>query len=144
LRFSDLLNLKEENLHQDGNDSTYLKLKMQKTKDFIFLPVQSLYEGKPLNLLCKYINNDKEFILPQLTNQHVNRSLKIIGRLANTSKPITFHMSRHTFGTDLLNKGLPIESVQKLMGHKKLQQTQEYAKLLNLTVIKQLNQVFNQ
>ncbi|MBK8700935.1 MAG: tyrosine-type recombinase/integrase [Saprospiraceae bacterium] len=39
------------------------------------------------------------------------------------------HAIRHTFGTTLINKGAPITSIAKLMGHGSIKTTEIYAKL---------------
>ena len=44
-------------------------------------------------------------------------------------------MARHTFATTItLTNGVPIESVSKMLGHKKMQTTQHYAKILDKRV----------
>lgn len=46
--------------------------------------------------------------------------------------PITFHGLRHTFATTMtLGKGVPIESVSKMLGHTNIQTTQIYARITN-------------
>lgn len=46
--------------------------------------------------------------------------------------PITFHLARHTFATTMtLGKGVPIESVSKMLGHTNIQTTQIYARITN-------------
>ena len=64
--------------------------------------------------------------------------------------PITFHQSRHTFGTLALSKGMPIESVSRVLGHTNIVTTQIYAKITtqkldnDLTIFgNKLNQSFN-
>ena len=39
------------------------------------------------------------------------------------------HLFRHTFATKALNQGIPIEIVQILLGHSKIETTQIYEKL---------------
>jgi site-specific recombinase XerD len=50
---------------------------------------------------------------------------------------VTPHRLRHTFATQLINHGLPIEAVRKLLGHQTLNMTQHYARLYDATVKQQ-------
>lgn len=45
------------------------------------------------------------------------------------AQPITFHCSRHGFATLALSKGMPIESVSRVLGHTNIVTTQLYAKI---------------
>ena len=45
------------------------------------------------------------------------------------ASPCIFHMLRHTFGTLALSKGMPIESVSRVLGHTNIVTTQIYAKI---------------
>jgi site-specific recombinase XerD len=47
------------------------------------------------------------------------------------------HRLRHTFATRLVNHGLPLEAVRKLLGHTTLHMTQHYARLYDTTVQRQ-------
>ena len=44
---------------------------------------------------------------------------------------VLFHCSRHTFATMTLSKGVPIESVSKMLGHTNIKTTQIYARITN-------------
>mgnify|MGYP002149767839 CR=1 FL=1 len=76
------------------------------------------------------INEDK--LLPILSNQKMNSYLKEIGDLCGIDKNLTFHLARHTFATTItLAKGVPIETVSKMLGHTNIQTTQIYARITN-------------
>ena len=58
--------------------------------------------------------------------------LKEIADLCGIKKNITFHLARHTFATTTtLSKGVPIETVSKLLGHTNIKTTQIYARITN-------------
>ncbi len=47
------------------------------------------------------------------------------------------HQLRHTLATQLVNQGMPLPSVGKLLGHRSLNTTQHYARLFEHTVKEQ-------
>lgn len=51
-------------------------------------------------------------------------------------KKITHHNFRHTYDTLLLNKGVDIYTVSKMLGHTKIETTMIYAKVLSETRVK--------
>ena len=61
----------------------------------------------------------------------VNRRIKKIAQRCSIEKPISFHVSRHSFAVLALNYGMPIESVSKILGHTNITTTQIYAKVTN-------------
>ncbi|MEJ7678027.1 MAG: site-specific integrase [Segetibacter sp.] len=92
-----------------------------------------------LAIIEKYRDHPKVCLsgksLPMLSNQKINAYLKEIADVCGIKKEITFHVARHTFATTVtLSNGVPIESVSKMLGHKKLQTTQLYAKVLDCKV----------
>lgn len=62
-------------------------------------------------------------------NNNLRAALKIIGICKD--KYITFHSSRHTFCVNSLTLGMPIETVQNVMGHSNLNTTLIYAKIVD-------------
>lgn len=61
-----------------------------------------------------------------ILNLHVPKWLNSAG----ISKHITFHQSRHSFGTSIcLTQGVPIETLSQMMGHRNIKTTQIYAEI---------------
>ncbi|MDR2854344.1 MAG: site-specific integrase [Prevotellaceae bacterium] len=140
LRFSDISAISKENLKQkDGG--VWLETTMQKTNQPIKIPLYLLNNGKPIELLTKYKNPERNYFFDELTNQYTNRALKEIAKLAGINKRVTFHTARHTCATFLLYKGVAVTTVQKILGHKKLQTTQIYSKVMDLTMINELSKI---
>lgn len=50
---------------------------------------------------------------------------------AGINKHITFHCARHTFAIMMLDAGVDLYTLSKLMGHKSIESTQVYAKILD-------------
>jgi integrase/recombinase XerD len=72
----------------------------------------------------------KETVFYPISNQEVNRSLKIIAGICDIKRELTFHLARHTFATTItLMNGVPIESISKMLGHSKLSTTMIYARV---------------
>lgn len=72
--------------------------------------------------------------LPRMDNADYNHELKTIGLLAQTSLPLHSHLARHTFATWMLSNGVKVENLRRMLGHKNIQQTMRYAKVLAQSV----------
>ena len=65
----------------------------------------------------------------------MNAYIKEIADLCGITKNLSFHVARHTFATTVtLTNGVPIESVSKMLGHKNIQSTQHYARIVDKKV----------
>lgn len=140
LRFSDLTALTRDHIvTEDGKK--WIVLKMQKTKELLRIPIYLLFDGKCIEIIERYATSENKLIFDDFTNQYVNRCLKEIAQISGINKTITFHTARHTQATYLLYKGVPVTTVQKLLGHKKLQTTQIYTKVMDRTIVNDLQGV---
>jgi integrase/recombinase XerD len=59
--------------------------------------------------------------------------VKYLERAGLSHKGYTLHCLRHTYATDLLNARMPLEILEKLMGHRSLEVTRRYARLKDKT-----------
>ncbi|HUB16102.1 MAG TPA: tyrosine-type recombinase/integrase [Acetobacteraceae bacterium] len=57
---------------------------------------------------------------------HIRSRIKALGREAGLSRKVTPHMLRHTAATSLLEAGVDIRLVQRLLGHQSIATTQIY------------------
>lgn len=136
LRYSDFVRLTSANLTNMGQEC-WLTFRSVKTGTDVRLPLFLLFEGKGLAILEKYGKRLEAFFhLPD--NSNVNKSLRLLGRMAGIDKRISFHTARHTNATLLIYKGINITTVQKLLGHKSVRTTQIYANVMDLTIVHDL------
>lgn len=84
------------------------------------------------------IANKYDYQLPVISNQRYNGYLKEIAAICNIDKDLHSHIGRHTAACYLLNKGLSIEVVSRILGHTNTRMTRHYAKLLDESVFKEL------
>jgi site-specific recombinase XerD len=71
-------------------------------------------------------------VLPTPSNQKMNAYMKEIAAVCGIDKVLTTHLARHTFATTTtLSKGVPIETVSKMLGHTNIETTQIYARITN-------------
>ena len=127
LAYIDVRNLTKENIRISFDDKPWIMTARQKTDTAVNVPLLKV----PQAILKKYEGKlPNGLLLPVLSNQKLNSYLKEIGDLCGISKNITFHLARHTFATTMtLAKGVPIESVSKMLGHTNIQTTQIYARI---------------
>ena len=139
LRFSDLKQLKNENLIEQR---TKISLKTEKTGELVVIPLNQ----KVKEILQKY-----DGVPPQvLTNQKMNEYLKEIGdwagiketvmlnctkggvRMHETYKKyelITTHTARRSFATNAYLSDIPTISIMKITGHRTEKSFMKYIKI---------------
>ncbi len=137
LRFSDFCQLKQSNFIK-VNGKKWLHFKSIKTGIELRLPLHLLFEGKALAILDKY--NIAEFASLG-SNSEVNKCLAQITMMARIKKHVTYHTARHTCATLLIHQGVPITTVQKLLGHTSVKTTEIYSEILSSTILRDLKAI---
>lgn len=107
--------------------SNILQLNRHKTKT----PYIVRLHPRVIEILHRY-----DYTIPYIDMVSYNRCIAIMTRDVGVKAHITSHCARHTFATTFgLNAGVPIEVLARMLGHKNIQTTQIYAKMLPATVI---------
>lgn len=158
LRFSDVVELQWK--HYNEEDARIIK-KIRKTRKQHSFKIGN----KALEILKKYKSKDttlediifpfadideryfkdieyREYILKRATSLSYCHMTHISKKL-NFPFKLSFHVSRHTYATRALNKGMRIEHVSKLLQHSNLGVTQIYARIINEELDKAVDKYIN-
>ena len=128
LRLSDMYRLAPMHIFKtpDGQGE-YIDMEMQKTEKPVIIPLSE--EAK--RWMPKPKGRDIPFFDIPTTQTVIGRALRKWAKDAGIDKHISFHCSRHTFGTMMLTLGADLYTTSKLMGHTNLQTTEIYAKIVD-------------
>ncbi len=127
LRWSDIVNLRWENV-QKLEKYTRIVFKQQKTGGIEYLDLTP----QAGEIIEKHRDNGEENVFTNLTTiQYARSYVTAWVKSAGIKKHITFHCARHTFATMLLTLDVNLHTVQKLLGHKSLETTEIYARLVD-------------
>lgn len=137
LRFSDFCQLNYSNFAKI-NGKKWLHFKSIKTGIELRLPLHLLFEGKALAILDRY-EITKFSCLG--SNAETNKALAQITGMARIKKHVTYHTARHTCATLLIHQGVPITTVQKLLGHTSVKTTEIYSEILSNTIVRDLKAI---
>jgi len=113
-------------LKSDHFDGKYIKLKMNKTGDFLHIPIPQHVLDVLQPRMATYA------LFPPLKSDRQRRNcVKNIQRLFEPDfvrkNNINLHTFRHTYAHNMLNKGVPKEVLQTLLGHRSIKTTEIYA-----------------
>ena len=138
LAYIDVANLTPDHI-VTMDDKRWIMTKRQKTS----VETNVLLLDIPRAIIAKYSHKTYRDgkLFPVLTNQKTNSYLKEIADLCEIKKKLTFHLARHTFATMSLSKGVPIESVSKMLGHTNIRTTQIYARITNKKIEHDMEQL---
>lgn len=136
LSFADLTSFNvKKHLKKDKEGNAYIFKERTKTNVEANIPLLEI----PKEILEKYY-----YSLPTLSNQKYNSYLKEIQDVCSIKKTLHSHLCRHTCATLLLNNGVSLLTVSKILGHANTKITEQtYAKLLTTTIIDEVKSIEN-
>ena len=131
LSHADVVKLTHADIYTDDNGDRWIIDRRQKTGTQFrvkLLPVAAMLYDRYKDM---HLSGDRVFPLKGTYNT-LNMSLRHVARHAGLSFNPTIHLARHTFATTVtLTQGVPLETVSKMLGHKRITTTQIYAKITN-------------
>ena len=131
LAYCDMKEFDYSTMTEQHTDYCYIDGSRMKTGSKFFTPILP----PAMEVLKKY-----NFKLHVISNQKINDYCDIIKERLNINKSITCHIARHSFATLMLSYGIPMEQVQRMLGHKNITTTQIYGKILKANVEKNVTQ----
>lgn len=139
LAFIDVSELRPEHIVPDNEGNMWIRKARTKTKVMCNIPLLDI----PLQIIEKYkehpLCQKKGVLLPVLCNQKMNSYLKEISDFCGIKKNLTTHTGRHTFSTVVaLANNVSLENVAKMLGHTSTKMTQRYAKVLDQSILRDM------
>jgi len=128
LRASEVINLKKQDLNF-SESLIHIKLAKGKKDRFVKIPEKLKEE---LESYCKLTN--EEILFPsnrggRLTKKTIGKIVENAAKKAGIEKEVYPHLLRHSFATHLLESGVDLRIIQKLLGHSDIKTTQIYTQI---------------
>ncbi len=158
LRFGDVIELKWENYNPKEQKITKIirKTRRQHSIKMGNVAIEILKKYKTANskqgdIIFPFANIDEDYFNDREQRRiTVQRAIALsrmylskFGKRLELPFNLSFHISRHTFATRALNKGMRIEHVSKLMDHSDIGITQVYAKIISSELDKAVDKYIN-
>lgn len=140
LSFVDIKELTTDDI-VEVNGEKWILSKRHKTK----IPFQVKLLDIPLQIIKRYEPfQENKLVFPNLNLNYwsICKPLKKMIKECGIDKDISFHCSRHGFATLALSKGMPIESVSRVLGHTNIVTTHLQVQLLLLSLHQLNNQEY--
>jgi len=138
LGFKEMVNLKKKQITVEFDGELWINIYRQKTKKDFKAPL--LPKAK---VIMEQYSNDSDKVFPSVSNTHFNGYLKEIANVIGIEFNLTHHIARKTFAsTVLLYNDVPMEIVSRLLGHSKLQTTQDhYGKVVEKRISEEMEKL---
>jgi integrase len=126
LAYVDIHRLYPHHIEKTTEGRLYIRKQRVKTNVEAFIPLHPVAE----QILMLYnTTDDSQPVFPLPVRDMIWWDINQIGITMGFKENLSYHQSRHSFGTLALSAGLSIESIAKMMGHANISTTQGYAQI---------------
>ena len=126
LAYVDIHRLYPHHIGKTAEGRLYIRKQRIKTNVEAFIPLHPIAE----QILSLYNTTDDSLpVFPLPIRDKIWFDINQIGVTTGLKENLSYHQSRHSFGTLALSAGLSIESIAKMMGHANISTTQGYAQI---------------
>jgi site-specific recombinase XerD len=140
VRIGELVHLDPGCLETDLHGNTFLKVPLGKLDNERLVPLDKKTRRLTEKLQKNRQSGDPFLLTSHLTRRRVKDLLReTLRESANgldIPGPVVPHRLRHTYATELLNAGMSLVAIMKLLGHRSLRMTMRYAAITQETVVK--------
>jgi integrase len=125
ISYIDLKNFTWKEIITEEDGSLWIYKSRQKTG----IPFNVKLLNIPIQIIDRYKCLSKDGLIFNIYCQvKINKLLKEVAKICGIIRPLSFHVSRHVFASQVcLSQGVPIKSVSKMLGHTDISTTQRYA-----------------
>lgn len=145
MSFVDMAYLRKRDLNNG-----FLTYRRRKTRQLLTIRWEKCMQ----EIVDKYDTRESVYLLPIIKKMEenerrqyknamfmVNRKLKIIGKMAKLTVPLTMYVARHTWATAARNKHIPLAVISECMGHDSELTTQIYLASLDTNKVDEANSI---
>lgn len=126
LAYVDMHRLYPHHIGKTAEGRLYIRKQRVKTNVEAFIPLHPVAE----QILSLYnTTDDSQPVFPLPVRDMIWYDVNQIGITMGLKENLSYHQSRHSFGTLAISAGLSIESIAKMMGHANISTTQGYAQI---------------
>ena len=138
LAYVDIKLLHPHHIGRNADGRRYIRINRKKTNVEAFVPLHPIAE----QILSLYnTTDDEQPVFPLPSRDALWFDIHEMGVIIGKEDNLSYHQSRHSFGTFLISSDIPIESIAKMMGHSNIRTTQGYARITDDKISKDMDKL---